>query len=117
MEQLIDSNQIDLVVYPFGLIIPQLIGPIIFYWDAAHRYLSFMPDMASRNDMQIETVFKPALEKAFKIIVPNNVAIVELEALYKVGIPESKYYIIPFVISEDTNTENDEELGIIDRCH
>ena len=74
-----------------------------------------MPDMASRNDMQVETVFKPALEKAFKIIVPNNAAIVELEALYKVGIPEFKYYIIPFVISEDTNIENDEELGIFDR--
>ena len=116
MEQLIDSNQIDLVVYPFWFDYPTIDRPfIIFYWDAAHRYLSFMPDMASRNDMQVETVFKPALEKAFKIIVPNNAAIVELEALYKVGIPESKYYIIPFVISEDTNIENDEELGIFDR--
>ncbi len=116
MEQLVDGNQIDLIVYPFWFDYPTIDRPfIIFYWDAAHRYLSFMPDMASRNDMQVEAVFKPALEKAFKIIVPNNAAVVEVEALYKVGIPKSKYSIIPFVISENTDTENDEELNIFDR--
>mgnify|MGYP003706029041 FL=1 len=116
MEQLVDRNQIDLIVYPFWFDYPTINRPyIIFYWDAAHRYLSFMPDMASRNDMQVEAVFKPALENAFKVIVPNNAAVVELEALYKVGIPESKYSIIPFVISENTNTENNEELSIYDR--
>ena len=116
MEQLIDNNQIDLVVYPFWFDYPTTDRPfIVFYWDAAHRYLSFMPDIGPRNEMQIERVFIPALQKAFKIIVPNNSAIVELESLYNVGIAESKYYIIPFVISENTNTENDKKLSIFDR--
>ena len=67
MEQLVDITRLIWLFIHFGLIIPQLMRKlfIIFYWDAAHRYLSFMPDMASRNDMQVEAVFKPALEKSF----------------------------------------------------
>ena len=94
MECLIDENKIDLMVYPFWFDYPTINKPfIIFYWDAAHRYLSFMPDLAVRK---VETVFKPALEKAFKVIVPNKAAIDELESLYKVGQPSNKYSIIPF---------------------
>jgi glycosyltransferase involved in cell wall biosynthesis len=94
MELLIDENKIDLMVYPFWFDYPTINRPfIIFYWDAAHRYLSFMPDLAVRK---VETVFKPALENAFKVIVPNKAAIDELESLYKVGQPNSKFSIIPF---------------------
>jgi len=94
MELLIDENKIDLMVYPFWFDYPTINRPfIIFYWDAAHRYLSFMPDLAVRN---VEAVFKPALEKAFKVIVPNKAAIDELESLYKFGQRSSKCSIIPF---------------------
>jgi glycosyltransferase involved in cell wall biosynthesis len=94
MELLIDENKIDLMVYPFWFDYPTINRPyILFYWDSAHRYLSFMPDLAVRN---IEAIFKPALDKAFKVIVPNKAAIDELESLYKLGQPSSKCSIIPF---------------------
>ena len=113
MENLIDTNQIDLILYPFWFDYPTVDRPfIMFYWDSAHRYLNFMPDLGSRN---VEHILFPALQNAFKVVVPNNAAIVEVESLYNIGIPESKYSIIPFVISENTNEENDEELSIFDR--
>ena len=94
MEQLIDENEIDLMVYPFWFDYPTLDRPfMIFYWDAAHKYLSFMPEFSSRN---VEVLFKLALERAFKVIVPNKSAIDELESLYKVGQSSNKYSIIPF---------------------
>jgi len=116
MELLIDENKIDLMVYPFWFDYPTINRPfIIFYWDAAHRYLSFIPDLAVRN---VEAVFKPALEKAFKVIVPNKAAIDELESLYKFGQPGSKCSIIPFsfpppeLSSSDRSDSKLKEAGI-----
>ena len=114
MENLIDHNSVDLVVYPFWFDYPTTDRPfIIFYWDAAHRYLSFMPDIGPRNEMHVERVFIPALQKAFKIIVPNNAAIIELESLYKVGIAGSRYSVIPFSFSQNTNPDSEFELSVL----
>ena len=108
MEDLIDANDINLVLYPFWFDYPTIDRPfVMFYWDSAHRYLNFMPDLGSRN---VEHVLIPALQNAFKVVVPNNAAIEEVESLYRIGPRSEKFSILPFSFPNyQSNDEKDSD--------
>lgn len=93
-EILIDENKIDLMFYPFWFDYPTTDRPfVLFYWDAAHRYYHFLPEYGPRD---VEKAFRLSLEKAFKVIVPNEAAVTELNSLYSLGDPNHKFHEIPF---------------------
>lgn len=110
MNDLVDDNGIDLIIYPNWFDYPTLDRPFIqVIWDLAGCQFPFLPEFANNNRTEMDyDVLRNAARKAFRIIAGNEVG--KNDIVKYLSIPEDRVTYVPFVVHHLLDESPEEEI-------